>query len=82
MRRIKRAAPAERATGGLRPPSPWEAGKAFTASAAAGHYSLLVAAGMMSIPWMLLLTLAIFAEKALLHGKRTSAAVALGLVAL
>ncbi len=45
-------------------------------------FAVLVAAGMMSIPWMLLLTLAIFAEKALLHGKRTSAAVALGLVAL
>ena len=41
---------------------------------------MLAAAGMMSIAWMLLMTLVVFAEKALPHGPRS--AVALGLIAL
>ena len=45
-------------------------------------FAVLVAAGMTSIAWMLLLTLVIFAEKVLPHGERTSAAVGLGLIAL
>ena len=45
-------------------------------------FAVLVAAGMMSIAWMLLLTLVIFAEKVLPHGERTSAAVGLGLITL
>jgi predicted metal-binding membrane protein len=45
-------------------------------------FAVLVAAGMMSIAWMLLLTLVTFAEKVLPHGERTSAAVGLGLIAL
>ena len=45
-------------------------------------FAVLVAAGMMSIAWMLLLTLVLFAEKVLPHGERTSGAVGLGLIAL
>ena len=41
---------------------------------------MLAATGMMSIAWMLLMTLVVFAEKALPHGPRS--AVALGLIAL
>src|SRR5262245_20205642 len=41
---------------------------------------MLAAAGMMNIVWMLVMTLVVFAEKALLHGPRS--AVALGLIAL
>jgi predicted metal-binding membrane protein len=43
---------------------------------------MLAAAGMMSIAWMLLLTLVVFAEKVLPHARRISVAVALGLIAL
>jgi len=43
---------------------------------------MLAAAGMTSIAWMLAMTLVVFAEKALPHGRRISAAVALGLIAL
>jgi predicted metal-binding membrane protein len=43
---------------------------------------MVAAAGMMSIVWMLLMTLVVFAEKVLPHGPRISAAVALGLIAL
>ena len=45
-------------------------------------FAVLVAAGMMSIAWMLLLTLVVFAEKVLPHGERTSVAVGLGLITL
>jgi len=41
-------------------------------------FAVLVAAGMMSITWMLLLTAIIFAEKVLPHGTQTSAVVGLG----
>jgi predicted metal-binding membrane protein len=43
---------------------------------------VLVAAGVMSLAWMLLLTLVIFAEKVLPRGERTAAAVGILLVAL
>src|SRR5262249_12930405 len=43
---------------------------------------MLAAAGMMSIAWMLVMALVVFAEKALPHGLRISVAVALGLIAL
>jgi predicted metal-binding membrane protein len=43
---------------------------------------MIAAAGMMSIAWMLMMTLVVFAEKALPHGPRISVAVALGLIAL
>src|SRR5262245_23968924 len=43
---------------------------------------MVAAAGMMSIVWMLLMTLVVFAEKVLPHGPRISVAVALGLIAL
>jgi len=43
---------------------------------------MLAAAGMMSIAWMLLMTLVVFAEKVLPHDARISVAVALGLIAL
>jgi predicted metal-binding membrane protein len=45
-------------------------------------FVVVVVAGMMSITLMLLLTLVMFAEKVLPHGLRTSAAVAVGLIAL
>ena len=43
---------------------------------------MLAAAGMMSIAWMLAMTLVVFAEKVLPHSRRISATVALGLIAL
>jgi predicted metal-binding membrane protein len=43
---------------------------------------MVAAAGMMNVAWMLLMTLVVFAEKALPHGPRISVAVALGLIAL
>src|SRR5262245_44432810 len=43
---------------------------------------MLAAVGMMSIAWMLVVTLVVFAEKALPGGSRISVAVALGLIAL
>jgi predicted metal-binding membrane protein len=45
-------------------------------------FAVLVAIGMMSIAWMLLLTLVVFAEKVVPHGPRTSAVVGVGLVAV
>jgi predicted metal-binding membrane protein len=45
-------------------------------------FAVLVAAGMMSIVWMLLLTLVVFAEKVFPQGARTSAAVGVGFIAL
>lgn len=45
-------------------------------------FSVLVAAGVMSLAWMLLLTLVVFAEKVLPQGRRTSAVVGVALVAL
>jgi predicted metal-binding membrane protein len=43
---------------------------------------MVAAAEMMSVAWMLLMTLVVFAEKVLPHGPRISVAVALGLIAL
>jgi predicted metal-binding membrane protein len=43
---------------------------------------MLAAAGMMNIAWMLLMTLVVFAEKVLPHGRRASVVVALGLIAI
>jgi predicted metal-binding membrane protein len=43
---------------------------------------MLAAAGTMSIAWMLMMTLVVFAEKTLPRGRRISVAVALGLIAL
>jgi predicted metal-binding membrane protein len=45
-------------------------------------FAVLTTVGMMSIAWMLLLTLLVFAEMVFPHGARTSAAVGLGLVLL
>jgi predicted metal-binding membrane protein len=45
-------------------------------------FAVLTAVGMMSIAWMLSLTLMVFAEKVFPHGARISAAVGLGLIAL
>jgi len=45
-------------------------------------FSVLVAAGTMSLAWMLLLTLVVFAEKVLPHGRRTSAIVGAAFIAL
>jgi predicted metal-binding membrane protein len=45
-------------------------------------FAVLVAAGVMSLAWMLLLTLVIFAEKVLPGGPRTSQVVGIALVAL
>jgi len=46
-------------------------------------FSVMVAAGgMMSVTWMLVMTLVVFAEKVLPYGPRISVAVAVGLIAL
>jgi predicted metal-binding membrane protein len=42
----------------------------------------MVAAGVMSLAWMLLLTLVVFVEKVLPHGRRASAVIGVALVAL
>jgi predicted metal-binding membrane protein len=43
---------------------------------------MVAAGGMMSVAWMLVMTLVVFAEKVLPHGVRISVAVAVGLIAL
>ena len=45
-------------------------------------FAVLVAAGVMSLAWMLLLTLVVFAEKVVPHGRRTAGVVGLLLVVL
>ena len=45
-------------------------------------FAVLVAAGVMSLAWMLLLTLVVFAEKVFPHGERTAVAVGVALVLL
>jgi predicted metal-binding membrane protein len=45
-------------------------------------FAMLAATGMMSLAWMLLLTLVVFAEKALPQGRRTSAVVGGALIGL
>jgi predicted metal-binding membrane protein len=45
-------------------------------------FSVLVAAGLMSIAWMLLLTLVVFAEKVFPHGTRISTGVGLACIAI
>ena len=45
-------------------------------------FAVLVAAGVMSVAWMLLLTLVVFAEKVLPHGERAAVTVGLAFVAL
>ena len=45
-------------------------------------FAVLVATGVMSIAWMLLLTVVVFAEKVLPYGQRTAVVVGLGFVTL
>ncbi|MGH6866551.1 MAG: DUF2182 domain-containing protein [Methyloceanibacter sp.] len=45
-------------------------------------FAVLVVAGTMSVAWMLLLTLFVFAEKVFPHGQRISAAIGIALVVL
>jgi predicted metal-binding membrane protein len=45
-------------------------------------FAVLVAAGIMSLAWMLLLTLVVFVEKVLPQGQRASIAIGVALVAL
>ena len=45
-------------------------------------FAVLVAAGVMSLAWMLLLTLVVFAEKVLPVGRATSRAVGVAFLAL
>lgn len=45
-------------------------------------FAVLVATGVMSLAWMLLLTLVIFVEKMLPHGRRAGAAIGIALIAL
>jgi predicted metal-binding membrane protein len=47
-----------------------------------GLMAILVAAGAMSLPWVLAITLVVFIEKLLPHGGRTSRVVGVGLVVL
>jgi predicted metal-binding membrane protein len=44
-------------------------------------FAVLVVAGIMSLAWMLLLTLVVFAEKVFPHGRRVSAAIGFALIA-
>ncbi|MDF1505498.1 DUF2182 domain-containing protein [Roseisolibacter sp. H3M3-2] len=71
----------------------WRAGYAATLRLAAAHAGwcvgccwglmlVLVAAGAMSLPWVVAITLVVFAEKALPHGGRTARAVGVALLAL
>ena len=45
-------------------------------------FAVLVAAGVMSLAWMLLLTLVVFVEKVLPQGRRTSAMIGVALIVL
>ena len=45
-------------------------------------FAIMVAVGVMSLAWMLLLTLVVFAEKVLPQGRRASAAIGVALAAL
>ncbi len=45
-------------------------------------FAVLVAAGVMSLAWMLLLTLVVFVEKVLPHGRRASVLIGIALVAM
>jgi predicted metal-binding membrane protein len=45
-------------------------------------FAILVVAGIMSLAWMLLLTLVVFAEKVVPHGPRVSAGIGFALIAL
>jgi predicted metal-binding membrane protein len=45
-------------------------------------FAILVVAGMMSLAWMLLLTLVVFAEKVFPHGQRISTMIGVALIAL
>jgi predicted metal-binding membrane protein len=45
-------------------------------------FAVLVAAGVMSIAWMLLLTVVVFMEKVLPYGQYVASLIGLGLVAL
>jgi predicted metal-binding membrane protein len=45
-------------------------------------FAILVVAGIMSLAWMLLLTLVVFAEKVVPHGQRLAAGVGVALIAL
>ncbi|MGH6804903.1 MAG: DUF2182 domain-containing protein [Methyloceanibacter sp.] len=45
-------------------------------------FAVLVVAGVMSLAWMLLLTLAVFVEKVLPQGRRISTAIGVAFVAL
>jgi predicted metal-binding membrane protein len=45
-------------------------------------FAILVVAGIMSLAWMLVLTLVVFAEKVFPHGQRVSATIGVALIAL
>ena len=45
-------------------------------------FAVLVATGVMSLAWMLLLTLVVFAEKMLLLGRRTAMVTGMALIVL
>ena len=45
-------------------------------------FAVMVAAGVMSLAWMLLLTLVVFVEKVLPQGRRTSTVIGIALVVL
>jgi predicted metal-binding membrane protein len=45
-------------------------------------FAILVVAGIMSLAWMLVLTLVVFAEKVFPHGQRVSATIGVALIVL
>jgi predicted metal-binding membrane protein len=45
-------------------------------------FAIMVAAGVMSLAWMLLLTLLVFVEKVLPQGRRAAPAIGVALIAL
>lgn len=45
-------------------------------------FAVLIATGVMSLAWMLLLTLVVFVEKMLPQGRRPGAAIGIGLITL
>ncbi len=71
----------------------WRSGYAATLRLALGHagycvgccwglMAILVAAGAMSLPWVVAITLLVFAEKVLPHGWRTARVIGISLLAL
>jgi predicted metal-binding membrane protein len=60
----------------------WGFGTAYCLGCCWALFAILVVAGIMSLAWMLVLTLVVFAEKVFPHGQRVSATIGVALIVL